>query len=98
MCILCFQVSINNLWLGDELKAATDHPRFHHQLMPNEVFYEEDMNMVRCLKEELMFDSEGCDVRIVFDALHLLILPLLPGRGLNFQEASRGPIGTNKLT
>jgi len=33
-------VTVNNLWLGFDLKEATDRPRLHHQLLPHEVAYE----------------------------------------------------------
>jgi len=32
---------IRNLWFGENLKEAIDSPRFHHQLFPNQFFFEE---------------------------------------------------------
>ena len=34
------QVIINTIWLKERLDNATDLPRFHHQLIPNEMEYE----------------------------------------------------------
>lgn len=34
------QVLIRTLWLGEDIKKATDAPRLHHQLFPNEIEYE----------------------------------------------------------
>ncbi|XP_035226663.1 scoloptoxin SSD14-like isoform X2 [Stegodyphus dumicola] len=50
------------LWLSEDIKRATDAPRFHHQLFPNQIEYEESFPKVYyftlitlSLKSELKF-------------------------------------------
>jgi len=38
---------MNNLWFDKDPKNATDTPRIHHQLTPNEIFVEKAMLQVR---------------------------------------------------
>jgi len=47
---------MNSLWFDKDLKNATDTPRIHHQLTPNEVFVEEGVLQVRlsaCLSQSI---------------------------------------------
>ncbi|CAL1290940.1 unnamed protein product [Larinioides sclopetarius] len=37
---------IRTLWLGENLKQATDAPRIHHQLFPNYIQYEDQFPMI----------------------------------------------------
>ena len=39
VCLL--QVMMNSLWFEKDLKNATDTPRIHHQLTPNEMLPEQ---------------------------------------------------------
>ena len=45
-----FQVIINTIWLKERLDNATDLPRFHHQLIPNEMEYERFFDEVGNIK------------------------------------------------
>lgn len=38
---------IRNLWMGENIKEAIDSPRFHHQLLPMTLHYEEGFPAVR---------------------------------------------------
>ena len=38
---------MNSLWFDKDLKNATDTPRIHHQLVPNEVVVEKGVLQVR---------------------------------------------------
>ena len=40
------QVAIHTLWLGLDVNQATDIPRFHHQLLPDEIGYEKEFDKV----------------------------------------------------
>lgn len=40
------QAMIRVLWLGEDIKKATDAPRLHHQLFPNEIEYETDFPQI----------------------------------------------------
>ena len=33
-------VAIRHLWMNDNIKQAIDWPRLHHQLLPNEIFFD----------------------------------------------------------
>ncbi|KAF8768501.1 Scoloptoxin SSD14 like protein [Argiope bruennichi] len=37
---------IRTLWLGENIKQATDAPRIHHQLFPNYIQYEDEFPMI----------------------------------------------------
>ncbi len=41
------QVALRTLWLQEDVKAAVDARRVHHQLMPMRVDYEEGLTKVR---------------------------------------------------
>ena len=41
------QVMMNSLWFDKDLQNATDTPRIHHQLTPNEIFVEPGVLQVR---------------------------------------------------
>ena len=44
--VLIFQVALHNLYFGLDLKTAVDTPRLHHQLLPNEIRYEDGFDEV----------------------------------------------------
>lgn len=48
-----FQVFIRHVWLKQSLKEATDSKRFHHQLLPMNVMYEDgiDPNIIDGLRK-----------------------------------------------
>jgi len=45
--LVLLQVMMNSLWFDKDLKNATDTPRIHHQLVPNEVVVEKGVLQVR---------------------------------------------------
>ena len=42
------KVMIRNLWFGETLKKAVDSPRFHHQIYPMALEFEDQFPEVIC--------------------------------------------------
>ena len=59
------QVAIHTLWLGMRLDEATDLPRLHHQLLPNELETEKWFDQVKNKTKKVTIFN----VRAIYDEL-----------------------------
>lgn len=52
---------IRNLWFGENIKEAIDSPRFHHQLLPMTLHYEEGFPTVKIKSSIFYFPLFICN-------------------------------------